>query len=109
MTQSLIDSIDANQKIATALGGKLRRSLALQDLWPRVFAHDGRARSWFRGNLYRPLYMVLIIEDGAGEQRRFPLDQAPDIIFRPFSEKQLANNAPRQFRLYTQNRKRATT
>ena len=107
MTQ-VIDSIEANQKIAAALGGKLRRSLALQDLWPSVFDH-GRARSFFLGNVYRLHYMVFVVEDGSGEKREFSLDQTPDLFFLPFAEKQLSNNAPRKFRLYTQRRKRAAT
>ncbi len=107
MTQALIDSIEANQKTAAALSGKLRRSLVLQDLWPGVFTH-GRAHSWFRGNLYQPLDMVFVIEDGAGERRKFPVDQAPNLIFLPFAEKMLTN-APREFIMYTQKRKRAAT
>lgn len=76
---------------------RLRRSLALQSIWPGVFAHGTATTTWTARNRlsrpsevrangrYTPEIKTLKITNGAGEERVFPAGEVPAEIPRPDS------------------------
>ena len=58
---------------------RLRKSYALELLWPAVFDH-GSASSVV---VMRGKSGVLKVRNGAGEERSFPLEDVPDILKQP--------------------------
>ena len=58
---------------------RLRKSYALELLWPRVFDH-GSASSVI---IKRGSTSILQVRNGAGEVRVFPLEDVPDILKEP--------------------------
>lgn len=68
----------ASQRVA--LIDELDRSLALQALWPEVFAAGRASSTWLSSYGNEP---VLVVTDGNGEQRRFKDSQVPACIMRP--------------------------
>lgn len=58
---------------------QLERSLAMKKIWPEVFDH-GRIKSHVDGSLNYPKEMKLVIVNGAGEERKILLKDAPRVI-----------------------------
>ncbi len=73
-----LDKLDALNKRRAELGIELRLSLELQDLWPDVFKH-GKAYSHAEGSRGRGY--ELVVRDGAGAVRRFPLEDVPLVLW----------------------------
>ena len=66
--------LEANFERQRELGCELRLSLALQGLCPGVFEH-GKAYTHAEGSKWAGY--VLVVRDGAGKVKRFPLEKVP--------------------------------
>ena len=58
---------------------KLDRSFAIQELWPDVFKY-GKCRSYLTGNLNRFKAVELVIKNGNGEKRKYPVGGVPKVL-----------------------------
>ena len=76
--ETQLDKLDKLNERRAELGEELRLSLALQALWPDVFKH-GKAYSHAEGSRGRGY--ELVVRDGAGAVRRFPLEDVPLVLW----------------------------
>ena len=63
------------------LYAKLERSVALQNLWPEVFDHGPASVAVVKcASVTRTDY--LRVRDGQGEERCWPLEEVPTVLYR---------------------------
>jgi hypothetical protein len=77
LTQALL-KLDRAYEERDALHHELKRSLALQDIWPDAFTH-GRCTTQVTGNPRRELTFTLKLANG--ERRSVPLEDVPVILW----------------------------
>jgi hypothetical protein len=100
---SLHDEINRKQKKINRLQDDLKRSLALQKLWPEAFEHGAAKACWTGQPMSKveavltcranglpegewkisPLFLndaVLTITNGKGDARSFSIDQVPQVL-----------------------------
>lgn len=67
---------------------KLKRSLAIQELWKEAF-DCGTVSSFFHGNIYEQIYWTIKRSDG--QERTFKLEELPPMLKESFKEAKPAN------------------
>lgn len=73
-TAKHLDKLNALFDRQRELGVELRHSIELQGLWADVFKH-GRAWSHAEGSKWAGF--ELVVRDGKGQVRRFPMERVP--------------------------------
>ena len=76
--QQKMDELDALYEERDQLHHELKRSLALQAIWPDAFTH-GRCTTQVTGNPRRELTFTLKLANG--ERRSKPLEEVPVILW----------------------------
>ena len=78
-----LEALEAKQAEARALTLALAKSLALETLWPGIWAAPGQARSvWVQ----RADSLAFLVTAPDGTRKRFPRSQVPAILRDPVAE-----------------------
>ena len=79
MLEAKMEQIEQLERKRKELFHKLRRSMAIRDLWEEAF-DGGRCHSRVEGN-QRQLYFI--IRDKSGEERKWKLEDVREILWPP--------------------------
>lgn len=82
--KQVMDKLEDLYLESAELRSRLRRALAIQDLWPEAFMHGKAKTTWRRTPVKGGYKKTFVITDGSGQRKSFPEVDVPDEIERPW-------------------------
>ena len=82
--KQVMDKLEDLYLESAELRSRLRRALAIQDLWPEAFMHGKATTKWRRTPVKGGYKKTLVITNGSGQRKSFPEVDVPAEIERPW-------------------------